>query len=528
MPEAVTVELVARRYVLDRIVGSGGFGEVWRATDSMLSRQVAVKVLRPEFAREPDASRLLRTEAQRAASLEHPAIVRIYDYDEESLPGRPYLVMEYVDGPSLATVLHDGPLRPARVLDLVAQIAAGLDAAHRAGVTHRDIKAANVLLSSDGQVKITDFGISTAAGSGPVTATGLLVGTPEYLAPERANGVRGDPRSDLYSLGILAYKCLTGGVPFTGQPVEVLQAHRNLPLPALPNDVPAEIGELVARLTAKDPQDRPGSAAEVAMLATRLRDPAQRGIAAGQRAAATAGPRTARTAGRALAPPGLSVQARTAQPPAEPTWAVPRRPATRRARSAGLLAAAVGLGAVAWLIISILIPAGHPNSPARAADLVHVNAAALRGGLVRTVRAKLRRMGLSVRLDWRPTTRMLPRHVLSVQPGGWLPQHSRVVVVGALPPANGASAPAQRQAAAGRGARPGHRRIHDTQRAPKTSRTPALLPSAGPSSPPADSSAPTPPSTPSGTPTPTPSSPTASPQPTPTPTPTSQPAPVAR
>ncbi len=270
MPEAVTVELVARRYVLDRIVGSGGFGDVWRATDSLLSRQVAIKVLRPEFARETDASRLLRTEAQRAASLVHPAIVRIYDYDEESLPGRPYLVMEYVDGPSLATVLHDGPLRPARVLDLVAQIAAGLDAAHRAGVTHRDIKAANVLLSSDGQVKITDFGISTAAGSGPVTATGLLVGTPEYLAPERASGVRGDPRSDLYSLGILAYKCLTGGVPFTGQPVEVLQAHRNLPLPALPNDVPAEIGELVARLTAKDPQDRPGSAAEVAMLATRL------------------------------------------------------------------------------------------------------------------------------------------------------------------------------------------------------------------------------------------------------------------
>ena len=184
----------------------------------------------------------------------------------------PYLVMELVDGPSLADVLAGGALDVVRTMDIVAQVAAGLQAAHGAGLIHRDIKPANILFAPDGTVRITDFGIAHAVGSVPLTATGMVMGTSGYIAPERISGDQTGAASDLYALGIVAYECLTGSQPFSGAPLDVAIAHRDRPLPPLPPSVPAEVAALVMMLTAKDPAWRPASAGEVADQAARLRD----------------------------------------------------------------------------------------------------------------------------------------------------------------------------------------------------------------------------------------------------------------
>jgi serine/threonine-protein kinase len=180
--------------------------------------------------------------------------------------------MELVDGPSLETVLTGGPLDDSRTMDIVAQAAAGLQAAHAAGMIHRDIKPGNLLLAPGGTVKITDFGIAHTIGSAPLTASGELIGTPGYLAPERAMGERAAPASDLYSLGMLAYECLAGTPPFRGTPLEVALAHRDRPLPPLPQSVAVDVAALVMRLAAKDPARRLSDAAEVAVWAGLLRD----------------------------------------------------------------------------------------------------------------------------------------------------------------------------------------------------------------------------------------------------------------
>src|SRR5277367_2414498 len=189
--------VLGHRYELDERVGAGGFGEVWRARDLMLDRLVAVKVLHADYVHDEEALARFRAEARNAGSLAHENIARVYDYGE---PHPPYLVMELVDGPSLAQVLASGPIDPVRAMDIVAQAAAGLQASHEARLVHRDIKPGNLLLDSVGTVKITDFGISHAVGSVSVTSTGLVVGTPGYLAPERAAGARATALSDLYSL----------------------------------------------------------------------------------------------------------------------------------------------------------------------------------------------------------------------------------------------------------------------------------------------------------------------------------------
>jgi serine/threonine-protein kinase len=190
----------------------------------------------------------------------HPGIAQVYDYGEDGAAVSPYLVMELVDGPSLARVLAAGPLAPARAMDVLAQAAAGLQAAHAAGLVHRDVKPGNLLVGRSGQVKITDFGIAHAAWSAPLTQTGALVGTPAYLAPERVTGGPATPASDLYSLGVVGYQCLTGAAPFDGVP-PVTAAHQHRTLPPLPAAVPAEVAELVRDLTARD--RRPGRPARV-------------------------------------------------------------------------------------------------------------------------------------------------------------------------------------------------------------------------------------------------------------------------
>jgi hypothetical protein len=260
------------RYVLEEQIGSGGYGEVWRATDTVLSRPVAVKLLHPRYSQRSEALASFRAEARHAGGLSHENIAQVFDYVEPAGGQPPYLVMELVDGPSLETVLVGGPLDDSRTMDIVVQAAAGLQAAHAAGLIHRDIKPANLLIALGGTVKITDFGIAHTIGSAPVTASGELVGTPGYLAPERAMGEQATPASDLYSLGMVAYECLAGTPPFRGTALEVALAHRDRPLPPLPPTVDAPVCALVTRLTAKDPARRLDSAAEVAVWAGLLRD----------------------------------------------------------------------------------------------------------------------------------------------------------------------------------------------------------------------------------------------------------------
>jgi hypothetical protein len=260
------------RYRLDERIAAGGVGQVWRATDLLLERAVAVKVLRPEYSDHPETLERFRKEAKNAGALNNSHVAQVYDYGPSGPGGSPYLVMEFVDGPSLADILVVDPIDPGRALDVIAQAADGLAAAHRAGVIHRDVKPGNILISSEGHVKVTDFGIAHAAGQVPVTGPGLVMGTTQYMAPERIAGNPGTAASDLYALGIVLHECLTGVPPHDGTAAEVMAAHLYLPLPPLPADVPAELDVLVGRLTAKDPAKRIGDARELADLAARLRD----------------------------------------------------------------------------------------------------------------------------------------------------------------------------------------------------------------------------------------------------------------
>jgi eukaryotic-like serine/threonine-protein kinase len=260
------------RYRLDERIAAGGVGQVWRATDLLLERPVAVKVLRPEYSDHPETLERFRKEAKNAGALSDSHVAQVYDYGRSGPGGSPYLVMEFVDGPSLADLLAVDPIDPALALDVIAQAADGLAAAHKAGVVHRDIKPGNILISKEGHVKVTDFGIAHAVGQAPVTGPGLVMGTTQYMAPERIAGNHGTAASDLYALGIVLHECLTGVPPHDGTAAEVMAAHLYLPLPPLPADVPAELDVLVDRLTSKDPARRISGARELADLAARLRD----------------------------------------------------------------------------------------------------------------------------------------------------------------------------------------------------------------------------------------------------------------
>jgi serine/threonine-protein kinase len=334
----------ATRYVLEEQLGAGGYCEVWRAADTVLGRTVAVKMLHPGYAQQTEALTRFKAEALHVGALSHQNIARVYDYGEPD-GGQPYLVMEVVDGPSLAEVLKGGALDAVRTMDIVAQVAAGLQAAHLTGLIHRDITPANILFTSDAIVKITDFGIAYAVGSVPLTTTGSVMGTPGYIAPERVSGNQTGPQSDLYALGVVAYECLTGTRPFTGPPLDVAIAHRDQPLPPLPPSVPGEVAALVMMLTAKDPAWRPGSAGEVAAQAARLRD--------------------ALAIGTAEPSPPAGLPPTAADDVLRPTRPVP----ARRNGRPGLSLAAAGLAAIIGLVVLSVIgfapgssPSGSPSS----------------------------------------------------------------------------------------------------------------------------------------------------------------------
>jgi eukaryotic-like serine/threonine-protein kinase len=405
------------RYWLQDQIGAGGMGEVWRGVDTVLERPVAVKLLRAEYARQAETVARFRCEARHASSFCHPAIALVHDYQDAGPSHPPYLVMELVDGPSLACLLLAGALDPARTMDVIAQTAAGLDAAHRAGLVHRDIKPANLLLDRHGRVKITDFGVADAVGSAPATGTAIL-GTPAYLAPERLAGAPAAPASDLYSLGIVAYECLAGRPPFAGTSKAVATAHRDSPLPPLPDTVPPDVAELVAELTAKDPAARPESAGEVAARAAHLRD----GLPGGAVAAPVAG---------AVANSPTLTQIPLPDQPADR----PRRWPTRGRHPASMLlalAAAAVLVAGVFGVLAGRMVTTQRSSPA-AASALKLDVASLAGEPVGVVRSQLRQLGLVVRVVWERTRLEPARTVVSVQPAGPLHAGSVVTVTGALP-----------------------------------------------------------------------------------------------
>ncbi len=269
--------LLAGRYRLTGRIAAGGMGEVWRGEDQLLNRAVAVKLLPTGRAGDESFLARFRAEARYAASLSHPGIARVYDYGESSEFGGAYLVMELVEGDPLSAILaRTGQLSPDATLDIVSQAARALDAAHQAGIVHRDIKPGNLLVTTDGTAKITDFGIATAvqaAQASHLTETGMVMGTAMYVSPEQATGAPVNSASDIYSLGVVAYECLAGQPPFTArEPLAIAFAHKHEPVPALPPDVPPPVSDLVYHMLAKTPEERPANVQVVADRADLLRE----------------------------------------------------------------------------------------------------------------------------------------------------------------------------------------------------------------------------------------------------------------
>ncbi|HET9656145.1 MAG TPA: serine/threonine-protein kinase [Kineosporiaceae bacterium] len=340
------------RYRLTERLAFGGMGEVWQGVDEVLGRAVAVKILRPELARDDAFRRRFREEARTAGGLYHPGIAAVYDYGEGAPvpPATPagsptgrdgfgdadsdwsrgdevsYLVMELVPGKPLSGILADsGPLLPIRALDLVAQAARALHAAHQRGVVHRDVKPANLMVTPDQRVKVTDFGIARPQDHEPLTATGQVMGTAHYLAPELARGQLATPLSDVYALGVVAYECVAGHRPFEGDnQVAVATAHLSEDPPPLPDSLPPDLRRVIMTAMQKDPSYRFVSAEAFAEVCDLVRfrlaagDPppvwAVRGPVPGVGAG---GPPTPGGRGRATSGPTPGYAATTAYPGAD-------------------------------------------------------------------------------------------------------------------------------------------------------------------------------------------------------------------
>jgi protein kinase-like protein len=469
MSLSLNAEVLASRYQLESLIASGGMGSVWRAVDLVLDRPVAVKLLRAELAQHADTIARFRAEARHAAGLSHPAIAQVYDFGEASPEKPAFLVMELIDGPPLTDLISRGALPPAEVLDIIAQVAGGLAVAHAAGVVHRDIKPGNLLIDRAGLVKITDFGVAYAAGSAPLTRTGTLIGTPAYLAPERISGHPAGPASDLYSLGMVAYECLSGQVPFTGTAMEIALAHRLQSLPPLPSSVPPELIRLISDLTARDPAHRPANAAQVASRAAALGNALRKGGTA-------AAPGHPGGQADALAPDSAAPDA-TTEFPAPADWQLagisdhelrgygsdgydpdgngptawsdgsgsrttfPGRggpPRPRRHRAAAMIALVVAAGLAGWGIASLAgsgsqgaatPPASHSGAPT--ARTVRVDAAALIGQPAHRVAAELRARGLQVHISWQPADHARPGTVVAVSRDGAVPAGSTISITAA-------------------------------------------------------------------------------------------------
>jgi serine/threonine-protein kinase len=269
---ASTDVVLGSRYVLNHLVAVGGMGEVWKATDPVLERPVAVKLIRTDLLDSEKFRRRFHTEARLAALLSHPGIAHVYDYAEDSLDGRrtAFLVMEFIEGQPLSQHLAQRDRQDHRqdfgeIVSILHQTALALSAAHRVGVIHRDIKPGNLLITPDGTVKVTDFGIARAINSADSTEVGKVIGTARYMSPEHARGEEAKPTSDVYSLAVIGYEMLAGRTPFDGDsPAAIALAHVQAIPPPLPMGVPAGLRSLIEQSLSKLPEERPLDGAEFA------------------------------------------------------------------------------------------------------------------------------------------------------------------------------------------------------------------------------------------------------------------------
>lgn len=359
------------RYRLQRLIATGGMGQVWEAVDNRLRRRVAVKVLKAEFSSDPEFIERFRAEARNTAMLNHPGIAAVHDYGETELNGEgntAYLVMELVNGEPLNSVLRrTGRLSLRHALDMLEQTGRALQVAHSAGLVHRDVKPGNIMITPTGQVKITDFGIAKAVDAAPVTQTGMVMGTAQYIAPEQALGQDATAASDVYSLGVVGYEALSGRRPFSGDgALTVAMKHIKEPPPPLPAELPPNVRELIEITLAKNPglRYRSGGPFADAVAAVRAGQrpprPSQAppiGRAAPSAIPSGASPRSAAT---------LSARA-TAVRRARPAAGSHRPPPSQRTFSTGqraLLWAAGVLGTLAIVIaVLIVVNAKSPGEP---------------------------------------------------------------------------------------------------------------------------------------------------------------------
>ena len=364
--------VLADRYRLSSRIATGGMGEVWEALDTRLHRRVAVKVLKPEISADPEFLERFRVEARTAAGLNHPGVAGVYDYGETTTledTDQPtaYLVMELVEGEPLSAVLaREGRVDLGLSLDMLEQTGRALQAAHARGVVHRDVKPGNILITPDGRVKITDFGIAKAVDAAPVTRTGMVMGTAQYIAPEQALGQEASPASDVYSLAVVGYEAVSGIRPFTsGNALTVAMMHiRDVP-PPLPADLPAPVRDLLLTAMVKDPAQRYRNGGELAAAVAAVRAgrplPMPLGWTGGGAATVAAAAATTVLPGASTAVPRpVSARALPAPVPAP----LPVRDDRRRSRAAGWLwfGGILVVGLLGLALYLLLTLTGGPGS----------------------------------------------------------------------------------------------------------------------------------------------------------------------
>jgi serine/threonine-protein kinase len=400
-----TPQHLSDRYELGEILGFGGMSEVHLARDLRLHRDVAIKVLRADLARDPSFYLRFRREAQNAAALNHPAIVAVYDTGEAETPTGPlpYIVMEYVDGVTLRDIVHsEGPMPAKRAIEVIADACQALNFSHQHGIIHRDVKPANIMISKTGAVKVMDFGIARAlADSNSVTQTAAVIGTAQYLSPEQARGDSVDARSDVYSLGCVLYEILTGEPPFIGDsPVAVAYQHvREDPVPPSQrhNDISPDLDAVVLKALAKNPDNRYQTAAE--MRADLVR------VHSGETPDAPKVLTDAERSSLLAAVPSHDRIPQTEQLPAQQSGYAERE----RGGSVGRWLIAVAVLAVLTVVVTIAINmiGGNPRD---------VQVPDVRGQASEDAIATLQNRGFKTRTQQQPDSTVPPAHVINTEP----------------------------------------------------------------------------------------------------------------